>query len=95
MGKPFAGSVENISTAGLLFHTEAVLFEGDAILCSFDLPDSRRISLSAEVVRTVEPPESPSPKKRYGVRFTDIGDADASDIEAFLNAKPGPRRSRC
>ena len=93
MGKPFTGSIENISTAGLLFLTEAVLFEGDAIHCSFDLPDSRRIYLSAEVVRTVESPDSPL-KKRYGVRFTDIGDADASDIEAFINAKTGLHLSR-
>ena len=38
-GKPFTGSIENISTAGLLIHTEAVLFEGDDIHCSFDLQD--------------------------------------------------------
>ena len=90
MGKPFAGSIENISTAGLLFFTEAVLFEGDAINCSFDLPNSRRINLSAEVVRTVETPDGPSLKKCYGVRFTDIGDADASDIETFIKAKTAP-----
>lgn len=95
MGKPFSGSIENISTAGLLFLTEAVLFEGDAVHCSFDLPDSGRINLSAEVVRQVETPDSPSLKKLYGVRFTDIGDTDASDIEAFINAKTGPRLSRC
>jgi hypothetical protein len=95
MGKPFTGSIENISTAGLLFHTEAVLFEGDAVHCSFDLPDSGRIHLSAEVVRAVEPPDSSSLKKRYGVRFSDIGDADASDIEAFIKAKIRPHLSRC
>jgi len=90
LGNPFSGSVENISTAGLLFVTEAAaLFEGDAIHCSFELTGSRRISLSAEVVRTVENPDGPALKKRYGVRFTDIGDADASDIEAFINAKAG------
>jgi CheY-like chemotaxis protein len=95
MGKPFSGSIENISTAGLLFHTEADLFEGDDIHCSFDLPDSGRIYLSADVVRTVEPQESPSLKKRYGVRFTDIGDADASSIEAFIKTKTKPHLSRC
>jgi len=79
-----------ISTAGLLFVTETVLFEGDAINCSFELKDSGRINLSAEIVRTVEAQESPSLKKRYGVRFTDIGDQDASAIEAFINAKAGP-----
>ena len=95
LGRPFSGSIENISTAGLLFHTEALLFEGDAVYCSFELPDSRRISLSAEVVRTVENPDVPALKKRYGVRFTDIGDADASDIEAFITAKTGPHLTRC
>jgi CheY-like chemotaxis protein len=90
MAKPFTGSIENISTAGLLFVTETVLFEGDAINCSFELKDSGRINLSAEIVRTVEAQESPSLKKRYGVRFTDIGDQDASAIEAFINAKAGP-----
>jgi len=88
MGKPFTGSIENISTAGLLIHTDAVLFEGDDIQCSFDLQDSGRIYLSAEVVRTVEIQDSSSLKKYYGVRFTDIGDADASDIEAFMKTKP-------
>ena len=95
MGKPFTGSIENISTAGLLIHTDAVLFEGDDIQCSFDLQDSGRIYLSAEVVRTVEIQDSSSLKKYYGVRFTDIGDADASDIEAFMKTKPGPHLSRC
>ncbi len=95
MGKPFAGSIENMSTAGLLFLTEAVLFEGDPINCSFELPDSGRINLSAEVVRTAAPPDSPSLKKRYGVRFTDIGDADASNIETFINTKTRPHLSRC
>jgi two-component system, chemotaxis family, chemotaxis protein CheY len=93
--KPFTGSIENISTAGLLFHTEADLFEGDAILCSFEIPDARRINLSAEVVRQVETPENPSRKKLYGARFTDIGDADASDIESFINTKTAPHLSRC
>ena len=95
MGKPFTGSIENISTAGLLFHAEAVLFEGDAVHCSFEFPDSRRINLSAEVVRIVETQDSPALKKHYGVRFTDIGDSDAADIEAFINAKTGPRLSLC
>ena len=95
LGKPFTGSIENISTAGLLFLTEEVLFEGDTIHCSFKLPDSGRLDLSAEVVRTVETPDSPSLKKGYGVRFSDIGDADASYIEAFIRAKTGPHLSRC
>jgi len=95
MGKTFVGSIENISTAGLLFLTEADFFEGDAIHCSFELPESGRINLSAEVVRTVEAPGSPSPNKLYGVRFTDIGDADASNIEGFITAKVRPHLSRC
>lgn len=95
MGKPFTGSIENISTAGLLIHTEAVLFEGDEIQCSFDLQAGGLIYLSAEVVRTIEPKDSSSLKKYYGVRFTDIGDAVVSDIEAFIKAKTGQHLSRC
>jgi len=94
-GKPFTGSIENISTAGLLIHTEAVLFEGDDIQCSFNLQSGGLIYLSAEVVRTIEPQDSSSLKKYYGVRFTDIGDAVASDIEAFIRTKTGPHLSRC
>ena len=39
-GTPFTAYAENISVSGMLLHSEALLFEGDAITCSFYLPDS-------------------------------------------------------
>ena len=35
---PFTGLTENISAAGMLFRSAAILFEGDSISCSFSLP---------------------------------------------------------
>ncbi len=69
-GRPFAGHTENISTAGMLLSSRAVLLEGDIINCSFSLPDSRRLTAAAEVVRVIA--NKQGRETTYGVCFTDI-----------------------
>ena len=82
--KPFTGFTENISAAGMLFQSAAILFEGDSIMCSFSLPGPTRISASADIVRALNDENEPLAKYLYGVIFTDISDDDISAINAFV-----------
>jgi len=82
--KPFTGFTENISTAGMLFLSAAILFEGDSIRCSFSLPGTTRISASADIVRVLTDENEPHAKHLYGVIFSDISDDDISAINAFV-----------
>jgi len=86
--KPFTGHVKNISDSGMLFQSSAILFEGDAIECSFSLPDSRRINTIAEIVRVIKENEK-DPQILYGVRFNDLSDEDASVLGFFVNSSTG------
>ena len=81
---PFTGLTENISAAGMLFRSAAILFEGDSISCSFSLPGSARISVSADIVRALKNKNGPPAKHLYGVVFSDISDNDVSAINAFV-----------
>lgn len=80
---PFSAYVENISVSGMMFRTAAVFFEGDAITCSFSLPDSARIAANGEIVRIVETKAEPD-TRRYGVKFTDLSAEAHSAIEEFV-----------
>ena len=86
-GKPFTGLTENISSAGMLFRSAAIFFEGDSISCSFYLPGTTCISASADIVRVLKDENEPSAKHLYGVSFTDIGDNDISEINAFVEKR--------
>jgi c-di-GMP-binding flagellar brake protein YcgR len=80
-GRPFAGHTENVSTAGMLLSSRVVLLEGDIISCSFSLPDSRRLTATAEVVRVIA--NKQGKETTYGVCFTDISPEAVSAIEAL------------
>ncbi len=82
-GIPFIGSLENISTSGMLFRTAALLSEGDTVQCSFSLPDSTRITANAEIMRVLGK-EAGQDTNRYGIRFTDPGVDLISAIEALV-----------
>lgn len=86
-GKPFSGFTENISSAGMLFRSAAIFFEGDSILCSFTLPGGAGISVSADIVRVLKDKNKTLTKHLYGVVFTDISDNDISAINAFVEKR--------
>ncbi len=82
--KSIIAYTENISTSGMLINTKALLSEGDLILCNLSIPESRKISVEAEIVRTLEKKENEE-MNYYGIKFTDISNEDADIIEKFLN----------
>jgi len=82
-GIPFVAYAENISVSGMLLHSEALLFEGDTITCSFYLPDSTHIRINAEVIRFLEK-ETEHDTNFYGVKFIDLSIDFSSAIEAFV-----------
>ncbi len=84
--KAFTGYTKNISISGILFGTTAVLFEGDAITCSFDLPGSAHIEANADIVRAVGKETGRGPY-RYGIRFVNPGIELVSALEGFIGKK--------
>jgi len=82
-GTPFMAYAENISVSGMLLHSEALLFGGDTITCSFYLPDSTHITIDAEVIRVLEK-ETEHDTNYYGVKFVDLRIDSSSAIEAFV-----------
>lgn len=81
--KIFNGSIENMSTSGMLFESDFILFEGDIIKCSFSLPDAINVSAIAEIVRVVEK-ENEDDTNRYGIKFTKLSTDTLSAIEKFI-----------
>lgn len=79
----FIAYAENISVSGMLLHSEALLFEGDSLTCSFYLPDSTHITSNAEVMRVLEK-EIEHDTNFYGIRFIDLNINFSSAIEAFV-----------
>lgn len=81
--KTIIAYTENMSASGMLINTKALLSEGDSISCSFRMPDSKKISVRAEIVRVLERKEREK-INYYGIKFTDINNEDAGIIEKFL-----------
>lgn len=77
---------ENISASGMLINTDFLLSEGDEILCNFTLPDSKKISARAEIVRVLEKKEKDN-TNFYGIKFIDISNEDFETIEKSLITK--------
>jgi len=77
---------ENISATGLLLETERTIQEGDRLTCSFFLPESRQITIPAEVVRKIHQADK-SGTKRYGVRFEKMDHETRNAIESFVQKK--------
>jgi len=83
---PFSGSIENISTSGILFSSETELYEGDTIICSFSLPGAGSITTEAEIVRIIEK-GSKDKQNLYGISFTDPDNNLISAIDRFVAGK--------
>jgi len=80
----FSGNIENISVSGLLFSSEAELYEGDTITCSFSLTGSESVTAEAELVRIIEK-QAQEKKNLYGISFIDPDNDLISAIEKFIN----------
>jgi len=77
---------ENISTTGLLLETDRSLKEGDRLTCSFFLPDSKQVTVPAQIVRVMNRSDR-SGARRYGVRFEKMDIGTRSAIESFVQKK--------
>jgi DNA-binding response OmpR family regulator len=77
---------ENISATGLLLETERGLSRGNRLTCSFFLPDAKRITVEAEVVREIGRADK-SKTKLYGVKFDHVSPEDVAAIEAFVKKR--------
>jgi hypothetical protein len=72
----------------MLLFSEAPLFKGDSITCSFYLPDSTHIKVSAEIIRILDK-ETEHDTNYYGIKFIDISTDYSSAIEAFVERACG------
>jgi DNA-binding response OmpR family regulator len=91
--KAFFCRSENISTTGLLLETDKSLKEGDRLICSFFLPESKQITATGEIVRAMIQSEKSNAKK-YGVRFDKLLPDAKSAIEVFVTKKAQMTRPR-
>ena len=67
----------------MLMHSDTLLVEGDMIICSFYLPDSKHITTNAEVIR-IPDKESEHDTNCYGIKFLDLSPDCRAAIEAFI-----------
>ena len=67
--------------------------EGDRLICSFFLPESKQITATGEVVRAMIQPDKTNAKK-YGVRFDKLLPDAKSAIEVFVTKKAQMTRPR-
>ncbi len=80
--KPFLCISENISASGMLFQSEKIIDKGDAIICSFFLPNSVHIITDAEVARFVKK-KIEFDTHYYGIKFLNLKNKDKSAIETY------------
>ncbi len=81
--RPFLCHSENISASGMLFITDKILSQGDIIVCSFVLPDSKHIITDAEIIRAVKK-ITEFDVNQYGIRFSNLAAEARYVIEAFV-----------
>jgi CheY-like chemotaxis protein len=80
--RPFFGISVNISTTGILFETEKIVSKGDAITCSFFMPDAHCITVDCKVVRVVRvAPDA----YQCGAKFLDLHPDHRAAIEMFVS----------
>lgn len=84
--KGFFCKSDNISATGLLLETDRSLAEGDRLTCAFFLPDSKQITATGNVVRTISAPADAAVKK-YGIKFDQLAPEARTAIDAFVKKK--------
>ncbi len=85
--EPFFCASRDISVSGILIDTEKTLARGDAIDCSFFLPDSDRVNVKGEVVRIIRGSEASA--YSYGVRFKDPSPEAQALIQDYIAREEG------
>lgn len=91
--EPFFCTSGDVSVSGILLETEKTLARGDAITCSFFLPDAggaappaeNRIDAKGEVTRVVKAGDCCN----YGVRFLNLPPESREAMEAFVKWQGG------
>ncbi len=66
--------------------TDKILQEGDRLICSFFLPESKQITATGEVVRAMKQ-SGKTATKQYGVKFDRLLPDARSAIESFVSKK--------
>ncbi len=84
--KAFFCRSENISATGLLLETDKSLQEGDRLICSFFLPESKQITATGEVVRAMKQ-SAKTATRQYGVKFDRLLPEAKAAIESFVARK--------
>ncbi len=84
--KAFFCKSENISATGLLLETDKSLHEGDRLICSFFLPESKQITATGQIVRAMKQPDN-KPTRQYGVKFDRLLPDAKTAIELFVARK--------
>jgi DNA-binding response OmpR family regulator len=82
----YSGMLENISSSGILFRSNATIHEGDIIRCSFILPDKTAVNSDAEVVRVVEGEKEKDGSRSfyYGASFIGLDKKTTRAIKHFI-----------
>ncbi len=80
----FLCSSRDISISGMLIETEKMLRVGDRIICSFSLPDSKRINAAGRIVRLVTGIQG-KVLNQYGVKFLQMSSEERKNLESFMN----------
>lgn len=87
-GETFSALLVDISISGILIETEQQLKVGDSVRCTFFLPGSPAVTVSGEVVRRAEKPDSPV--SQYGLRLKDLGKDAEQIIDSYIKSQIKP-----
>ena len=80
---PFDCDIVNISSTGILFHTQQNLAQGQNISFSFLLPDHTPIDGQGEIMRVVRKTTPPYGAK-YAIRMKDVAKRVQDAIDSFI-----------
>jgi CheY-like chemotaxis protein len=82
-GDPFDCDIVNISSTGILFHTQQDLAQGQNISFSFLLPDHTPIDGQGEILRVVRK-TTPPYGAEYAIRMKDVARRVQDAIDSFI-----------
>lgn len=83
-GKNFLGFSQDLSATGMLLGTSRVINLGESLSCSFQLGETEKLNVKAEVVRLVSRKGKGAPYL-YGLKFLDVSPALAVELECFVS----------
>ena len=86
--RPVMCNSVNVSTGGMLVRAKEAIAKGDRIVCSFYLPDGRKVSAQGEVARSFRQNDAPD-VTFYGIRFRSFDPGSEAAIAAFVEREQG------